>query len=52
MEDLHVNLAIWGMLMNTTLRAAVHLGKNYDMNLHYAKNHIWDSLGHLFGEVK
>ena len=27
MEDLNVNLASWGMFMNTTLRAAVHLGK-------------------------
>ena len=25
MKDLDVNLAIWGMFMNTTLRAAVHL---------------------------
>ena len=35
--------------MNATLRAAVHLGKDCDTNLHYAKNHIWDSLGQLFG---
>ena len=27
MEDLNVNLAIWWMFMNTTLRAPVHLGK-------------------------
>ena len=27
MKDLNVNLAIWRMFMNTTLRAAVHLGK-------------------------
>ena len=38
--------------MNTTLRAAVHLGKDYDTHLHYAKNHVWDSLGQLFGETK
>ena len=52
MEDLHVNLAIWRMLMNTTLQAAIHLGKDYDTNLHYAMNHICDSLGQLFGEIK
>ena len=28
MKDLNVNLAIWEMFMNTTLRAAVHLGKD------------------------
>ena len=33
MEDLNVNLAIWEMFMNTTLRAALHLGKDYDTNL-------------------
>ena len=38
--------------MNTTLRAAVHLGKDCDTNLHYAKNHIWDSVGQLFGDLK
>ena len=52
MEDLNVNLAIWGMFMNTTRRAAVHLGKDDDTNLRYAKNHILDSLGQLFGEMK
>ena len=38
--------------MNTTLRAAVHLGKDYGTNFHHAKNHIWDSLEHFFGEIK
>ena len=52
MEDLNVNLAIWRMFMNTTLRAAVHLGKEYDTNLHYAKNHLCDSLGQLFCEIE
>ena len=52
MEDLNVNLAVGRMLMNTTLRAAVHLGKDYDTNLHFAKYHIWDSLGQSFGEIK
>ena len=52
MEDLSVNLAFWGMFMNTTLQAAIHLGKDYETNSHNAKNHIWDSLGQLFGEIK
>ena len=34
MEDLNVNFFFFlGMFMNTTLRAAVHLGKDYDTNL-------------------
>ena len=48
----NVNLAIWELFMNTSLRAAVHLGKDCDTNLHDAKNHIWDPLGQLFGEIK
>ena len=51
MGDLNVNLVIWAMFMNCTLRAAVHLGKDYDTNLHYAKNHLWDSLGQLFCDI-
>ena len=38
--------------MNTTLEAAVHLGIDYDTTLHFAKNHTWDSLGQLLGEIK
>ena len=52
MEYLRVNLAIWGMFMTTTLHATVHLGKDYETNLHYAKSCIWDSLGQLFVEMK
>ena len=40
------------MFVKTTLRSAVHLGKDYDTNLHHAKNHLWDSLGQLFCEIK
>ena len=40
MEGLNVNLAIWGMFMNTTLRAAFHLGKDYDKNLRFVKNSL------------
>ena len=34
--------------MNATLRAAVHLGKDYDMNLRYVKNDIWENNGTAF----
>ena len=47
MKDLNVNLAIWEMFMNTTLRAAVHLGQDYDMNLRFLKNHLWKTSGQL-----
>ena len=39
-EDLDMNLANWRMFMNTTLRAAVHLGKDCDTNLRFVKNWI------------
>ena len=28
-----LNMAIWGIFLNTTLRAAVHLGQDYEANL-------------------
>ena len=43
MKDLNVNVSIWGTFMNATLQAAVHLGKDYNTNLHDAKNHLWDN---------
>ena len=33
MKDLDVNMAIWGIFMNATLRAAIHLGNDHDVNL-------------------
>ena len=39
-EDLNVFWAIWRMFMNTTLRAAVHLGNDYDTNLRFVKNYL------------
>ena len=32
MEDLDVNAAIWGVFMNATLKAAVHLGNDHDVS--------------------
>ena len=44
-DDLDVNMDIWGIFLNTTLRAAVHLGKDHEANLRYVKNHFWNSVG-------
>ena len=52
MKDSDVNLAIWRMFMNTTLRAAVHRGKDYEANLRYVKNHLWKTAGQLFRETE
>ena len=40
-DDLDVNMAIWGMILNATLRAAVHLEQDYEANLRYVKT--WKS---------
>ena len=48
MEDLDVNLALWGMFMNITLRAAVHLGKDSDTNLRFVKNLSVENNGTAF----
>ena len=47
MKDLNVNLALWRMFMNTTLRASVHRGKDYDMDLRFVKNYLWKTTRHL-----
>ena len=52
MEDLIVNLAIWKMFMNTTHRAAVHLGKDNDTNLRFVKNYHWKTTGQFFKETE
>ena len=51
MNDLDVNMAIWCIFLNTTLRAAVHLGQDHDANLLCVKNHLWNSVGQLFNET-
>ena len=48
MKDLDVIWAIWRMFMNTTLRAAVHLGKDCEVNLRYVENNLWKTAGQLF----
>ena len=45
MDDLDLNMAIWGIFLNTTLQAAVHLGQDYEADLRYVKNHLRRSVG-------
>ena len=52
LKDLNVNLAIWGMFMNTPLRSVVHLGKDYEANLRYVKNRLLKTAGQLFRETE
>ena len=51
-EDLDVNAATWGVFMNATLKAAVHLGNDHDVNLRHVKKSFWTSTGQLFGETE
>ena len=48
LKDLNVNTAIWGILMNVTLQAAVHLGRDYMDNLRFTKNQLLKSVKQLF----
>ena len=50
-DDLDVNAAIWGIFLNTTLQEVVHLGQDYEVNLRYVKNHLWNSVEQLFNET-
>ena len=52
MEDLDVNVAIWRVFMNATLKAAIHLGNDHDVNFKHVKNSFWSSAGQLFGETE
>ena len=51
MNDLDVNMAVWGIFLKTTLRAAVHVGQDYHMILRFVKNHLWNTEGLLFHET-
>ena len=51
MDDLDVNTAIRDIFLNTTLRAAVHLGQDYEANLRSVKNNLGNSVGLLFHET-
>ena len=51
MDDLDVNMTIWGIFLNTTLQAAVHLGQDRVVNSRFVKNHLWNCVGQLFIET-
>ena len=42
----------FGYLVNTTFRAAVHLGKDYDTNMRFVKNYLWKTTGQLFRDTE
>ena len=52
MDDLDVDMAIRCIFLNATLRAAIHLGQDYEANLRFVKNHLWNSVGQLFNETR
>ena len=52
MEDLDVNMAIWRVFVNATLKATFHLGSYLDVILRLVKNSFWRSTGQLFGETE
>ena len=47
-----MNVAILGVFMNVSLKAAIQLRNNHDVNLRYVKNYFWRSTGQLFGEIE
>ena len=50
-NDSDVNMAIWGIFLHTTLRAAVYLGQDHDANFHYMNNNLGNSVELLFHET-
>ena len=52
MDDLDVNTAIWGIFMNVTLQAAVHLGQDNEERLRFTKKQLLKSMKQLFQVTK
>ena len=52
MEDLDLNMAFWRIFMNATLRAAIDLGNDHDVNLRNVQNSSWRTAGQLFGDIE
>ena len=48
LKDLDVNTAIWGIFISVTLQAAVHLGRDYLLNLRSVKNQSSKSVEGFF----
>ena len=45
MDHLDVNMAFWCIFLNTTLRAAVHLGQDHEANLRYVQESSLEQCG-------
>ena len=45
MNDSDVNMAILAIFLNATLRAAVHLGQDHEVNLRFVTKNLWNSVG-------
>ena len=52
LKDLDVNPAIWGILISVTLQAAVHLGRDYSLNLRSVKNQCSSLWSTYFGQPR
>ena len=52
MKDLDVNMAVCGIFMNATVRAAIHLGNDHHVNLRNVLNSSWRTTGQLFGNTE
>ena len=50
-NGLDVNVGIWGIFLNATLRAAVHLGQDHEVNLRPVKNNLRNSVRQIFRET-
>ena len=48
MLDVEVNGMIWRLFMSATMKAAVHLGQDYEENLRTTKNPDFEQVKHLF----
>ena len=48
LQDLDVHTAIWCIFMSVTLEAAVHLGRDYSLNLRCVKNQSSKAVELLF----
>ena len=48
LNDLDMDTAVWGIFMNVTLQAAVHLGRDYLENLRFTKSQLLKSVKQLF----
>ena len=48
LNDLDVNTAVWGIFMNVTLEAAVHLDQDHMENLRFTKKQLLKSVKEFF----